>query len=61
MDLGEMGWCGVDRICLAQDRERRRALVNSVLNFWVPYNARKLSSDFKPCGLPSSVQLHGVN
>jgi hypothetical protein len=32
MDLGEVGWGDVDSIGLAQDRNRRRALVNSVLN-----------------------------
>jgi hypothetical protein len=32
MDLGETGWSGVDWIDLAQDRDQRRALVNTVLN-----------------------------
>jgi hypothetical protein len=32
MDLGEVGWRDVDWIGLAQDRNRWRALVNSVLN-----------------------------
>jgi hypothetical protein len=36
MDLGEMGWGDVDWIDLAQNRNRWRALVNSVLNFRVP-------------------------
>jgi hypothetical protein len=36
MDLGEVGWGGVDWIDLAKDRNRWRALVNSVLNLWVP-------------------------
>jgi hypothetical protein len=36
MDLGEVGWSDVDRIGLAQDRNRWRALVNSVLNLRVP-------------------------
>jgi hypothetical protein len=36
IDLGEVGWGGVDWIGLAQDRNRWRALVNSVLNFQVP-------------------------
>jgi hypothetical protein len=36
MDLGEVGWGDVDWIRLAQDRNRRRALVNSVLNLRVP-------------------------
>jgi hypothetical protein len=31
MDLGEVGWGDVDWICLAQDKNRWRALVNSVL------------------------------
>jgi hypothetical protein len=36
MDLGEIGWDDVDCIGLAQDRDRRRALVNSVMNLRVP-------------------------
>jgi hypothetical protein len=35
MDLGEVGWDDVDWIGLAQDRDRWRALVNSVLNLRV--------------------------
>jgi hypothetical protein len=34
--LGEVGWGDVDWIGLAQDRNRWRALVNSVLNLRVP-------------------------
>jgi hypothetical protein len=36
MDLGDVGWGDVDWIGLAQDRNRWRALVNSVLNLRVP-------------------------
>jgi hypothetical protein len=36
MYLGEVGWSGVDWIGLAQDMNRWRALVNSVLNLRVP-------------------------
>jgi hypothetical protein len=36
MDLGEVGWGGVDWIGLAEDRNRWRALVNAVMNLWVP-------------------------
>jgi hypothetical protein len=36
MDLGEVGWGDVDWIGLAQDRNRWRAFVNSVLNIRVP-------------------------
>jgi hypothetical protein len=35
MDLVEVGWSDVDWIGLAQDRDRWRALVNSILNFRV--------------------------
>jgi hypothetical protein len=35
-DLGEVGWGDVSWIDLAQDRNRWRAVVNSVLNFRVP-------------------------
>jgi hypothetical protein len=36
MDLVEVGWGDTDWIGLAQDRDRWRALVNSVLNLRVP-------------------------
>jgi hypothetical protein len=36
MDLGEIKWDVMDWIYLAQDREQWRALVNTVMNFWVP-------------------------
>jgi hypothetical protein len=36
MDLGEVGWGDVDWIGVAPDRDRWRALVNSVLNLRVP-------------------------
>jgi hypothetical protein len=36
MDLVEVGWGDVDWIGLAQDRDRWRALVNSVLSLRVP-------------------------
>jgi hypothetical protein len=36
IDIGEVGWGDVDWIGLAQDRNKWRALVNSVLNLRVP-------------------------
>jgi hypothetical protein len=32
MDLREIGWCVMDWIDLAQDRDRWRALVNTAMN-----------------------------
>jgi hypothetical protein len=36
MDLGEVGWDGVDWIDLAQDRDRWRVYVNAVMYLRVP-------------------------
>jgi hypothetical protein len=36
LDLGEIGWGSVDWICLAQDMDKWRALVNVVMNLRVP-------------------------
>jgi hypothetical protein len=35
IDLGEIGWCCVDWIGLAQDRDRWRALAIAVIKLWV--------------------------
>jgi hypothetical protein len=51
----------VDRIGLAQDRNRWRAFVNSILNLGVPWNAGKLSGGVTSSGLSSSAQLHRVS
>jgi hypothetical protein len=42
INLLEIVWGGVDWIGLAQDRDRWRALANSVLNLRVSKNAGKL-------------------
>jgi hypothetical protein len=56
-----VGWGDVDWIGLPQDRNRWRALVNSVLNLRVPLNAGKLSRGLASSGLSSSAQLHIVS
>jgi hypothetical protein len=55
--LEEVGWGDMDWIGLAQDRNRWRALVNSVLNLRVPWNAGKLLSGLTSSGLSSRVEL----
>jgi hypothetical protein len=36
IDFTEIGWCGMDWIDLANDRDQWRALVNMVMNLQVP-------------------------
>jgi hypothetical protein len=50
MYLGEIRWCSVEWIGLAQDWGKWRALVNVVMNLWVPRNSVKLSSAYTACG-----------
>jgi hypothetical protein len=44
MYLREINCCDIDWIYLAQDRGQWRALVNTVMNLRVPYNAGKFLS-----------------
>jgi hypothetical protein len=36
IDLGEIGWGGMDWINVAQDRDQWRAMVNIVMNLRIP-------------------------
>jgi hypothetical protein len=36
MDLREIDWAGMSWIHLAQGRDRVRALMNMIMNLWVP-------------------------
>jgi hypothetical protein len=44
MDLRLVGWSDMGWIVLAQDRDQRRALVNTVVNCWVPLSVGKFLS-----------------
>jgi hypothetical protein len=58
MDLRETGWDVMDWIDLAQDRDQWRALVNTVMNLWVPLNAGKFLSSCTIGGFSRKDQLH---
>jgi hypothetical protein len=53
MELGEIGWGGMDWIDLARDRDQWKALVNTGMNLRVPRNVG--NGD-----LSRRAQLHGV-
>jgi hypothetical protein len=44
MDVGERGWCVMDWIDLARNRDQWRALVNMVMNLRVPQKVGKFLS-----------------
>jgi hypothetical protein len=45
MDFGEIEGVGViDWICLAQDRDNWRPLVNKIMNLYIPYNTGRCLS-----------------
>jgi hypothetical protein len=58
MDLREIGWDGMIWIDLAQDKDQRRALVNTVMKLRVSQNAGKFLSSCKICSFSRRAQLH---
>jgi hypothetical protein len=61
MVLREMGWGGMDWIYVAEDRDRWRALVTTVMNLRVALNAGKFLSCCATDGFPRRAKLHGVS
>jgi hypothetical protein len=51
----------MDWIDVAQDRHRWRALVNTIMNHWAPYNFGQLFSNCAAGGFSRRAQLHGVS
>jgi hypothetical protein len=60
-DLREIGWGGMDWIDLAEDRDQWRALVNTVMNLWVPCNTGEFLSRCTTGGFSRRTQLHEVS
>jgi len=56
-----VGCGGMDWIDLAQDAERRRALVNAVMNRWVLSNAGNFLTSCGPVSFSRRILLHGVS
>jgi hypothetical protein len=53
-----LGRRDIDWSSLAQDKEKWRSLVTTIMNLWVPQNAAKPSSGCKTGDLLSDAQLH---
>jgi hypothetical protein len=61
MDLRDIGWGGMDWIDLDEDRNKWRALVNTVMNLRVPENVGKFLSSCATGGFSRRAHLHGVS
>jgi len=61
MDLQEVGCGYVDWIGLAQDRDRWRTLVSTVMNLRVPWNAGSFLTSCKPVSFSRRTLHHGVS
>jgi hypothetical protein len=61
MDLGEIGWDGMNWIDLAQDRNQWMALVNMVMNLQVLENAGNFLSSWTTGSFSRRAQLHDIS
>jgi hypothetical protein len=58
IDLGEIGWDGMDLIDLPQNRDQWRGRMNTVMNLRVPQNARNFLSVCTIGSFSRRAQLH---
>jgi hypothetical protein len=61
MDLVVTGWGVMDCIDMTQDRDQRRALVNTAMNLRVEDNVGNLMSSCTTGGFSRRAQFHGVS
>jgi hypothetical protein len=61
MDLREIGWGDMDWTDLVQDRDRWKALVNTLINIRVPQNFGKFFSSCATGGFSIRPQLREVS
>jgi hypothetical protein len=52
------GWDGIDWIDLVLDRDQWRALENTVINLWVPYNVGNFLSGCTMGSFSRRAELH---
>jgi hypothetical protein len=58
IDRREIGWDRMDWIDLAQDRDQWKALVNTIMNFRIPQQARNFLSGCTIGSFSRRAQLH---
>jgi hypothetical protein len=61
MDLWEIGLKGVNWIHVSQDRDRWRALLDTVMNLRVPYKAGNFLTSATTVSFSGRTLLHGVS
>jgi hypothetical protein len=61
LDLGEIGWGGMNWIDLVQIRDQWTALVNTVMNIRVPYNAGNFLNSYITGSFSRRAQLCEVS
>jgi hypothetical protein len=61
IDLRDIGWGGMGWIDLAQDMDQRKALMNTLMNLWIPQNSGKFFSGCTIGGFSRRAQLREVS